>query len=89
MSICRRNFCLWTYDYSTLKSFVIAFNETKFYYCNHRRKWYLGPNEVKEEVNYKHLNSVSSQAAHLFLIAGSARGKSFIVRKSEVHSKIF
>ena len=20
-----------------------------------RRKWYLGPNEVKEEVNYKHL----------------------------------
>ena len=47
---------LWRYDYSIrLKSIVVVFNETKFYYRKHRRKWYLGSNEVKEEVNYTHL----------------------------------
>ena len=55
MGICFHNSCLWRYDYCTLKSIVVVFNETKFYYRKHRRKWYLGPNEVKQEVNYKHL----------------------------------
>ena len=56
MGISFRNSCLKRYDYSMLKSIALVFNETKFYYRKRRRKWYLGPNEVNEEVNYKHLD---------------------------------
>ncbi|MES9994111.1 MAG: reverse transcriptase family protein [Candidatus Thiodiazotropha sp.] len=55
MHICYRYSCLWRYDYSPSKSAVIVFNETKYYYKKHRRVWYLGPNEVTEGENYKHL----------------------------------
>ena len=55
MHICYSYLCLWRYDYSPPKSAVIVFNETKYQYKKHRRVWYLGPNEVVETENYKHL----------------------------------
>ena len=55
MNICFRNSSLWRFSHSTIKSFVVVFNETKSSYRKHKRKWHLGPNEIAEQVNYKHL----------------------------------
>ena len=34
---------------------MVVFNELRSYFNKHQRVWYLGPNEIKESENYKHL----------------------------------
>ena len=55
MNICFRNSSLWRLGHSTIKSFVVVFKETKSSYRKHKRKPYLGPNEVTDQVNNEHL----------------------------------
>lgn len=55
MAICSRYACKWRYDYSSAKSAVTVFNETKHHFNKSNCVWYLGPNEVNETENYKHL----------------------------------
>ncbi|MCG8048280.1 MAG: reverse transcriptase family protein, partial [Candidatus Thiodiazotropha endolucinida] len=55
MDICFRYACKWRYEYSPAKSSIIVFNETRPYFGKIQRNWYLGPNNVDEAENYKHL----------------------------------
>ena len=55
MQISYRYSCLWRIEFSAPKCSVVVFNEIKSQYNKHERVWYLGPNEIKEAENYKHL----------------------------------
>ena len=55
MQISYRYSCLWRIEFSASKCFVVVFNELRSYFNKHQRVWYLGPNEIKESENYKHL----------------------------------
>ena len=55
MQISYRYSCLWRIEFSAPKCSVVVFNEIKSQYNKHERVWYLGPNEIKEADNYKHL----------------------------------
>ena len=48
--------CKWRYDYVPLKYSGIVFNETKFSYDRHYRRWKMRPNVVHEDINCKHLS---------------------------------
>ena len=55
MQINYRYSCLWRIEFSVPRCSVVVFNEIKYQYNKHERVWYLGPNEIKEAENYKHL----------------------------------
>ena len=55
MNISYRYSCLWRIEFSAPKCFVVVFNELRSYFHKHHRSWFLGPNEIKEDENYKHL----------------------------------
>ena len=55
MQISYRYSCLWRIEFSASKCFVVVFDELRSYFNNLQRIWYLGPDEIKESENYKHL----------------------------------
>ena len=57
MAICYHCSLKWWYEYNANKSAVIVFNEmeSEFRQAKSKQTWYLGPVEVKEVTQYRHL----------------------------------
>ena len=61
INICVAYFKKWRLVYNVLKCLVIVFNELASAYNRSQRHWFLGNNELREGVEYKHLGITVSK----------------------------